>query len=160
KCLDTLGDNRNVVFFTGEEYTGPLAFVQFWVDTILEWQRETGKRVLIGLSCTKDVQDAILEDPVRGPRVAVIDIKYWWPTANGTLYAPGGGTSLAPGQERREWRGNKSRSDAEPAGHVRAYRLRYPGKAVICSFEPVNGWAAVAAGASLPALPAGPDAGL
>ncbi len=77
QCLDTLGDNRNVLFLTGEEFTGPLAFVQFWLDTIDAWQKEKGKKVLIGLSCTKDVQDAILADPVRGPKISVIDMKYW-----------------------------------------------------------------------------------
>ena len=55
-----------MIFQTGEEFTGPLAFVQFWLDTIAEWQKETGQRVLVGLSCTKDVQDAILADPVAG----------------------------------------------------------------------------------------------
>ena len=39
---------------------------QFWLDTIAEWQKETGKKVLVGLSCTKDVQDAILADPTAG----------------------------------------------------------------------------------------------
>ncbi|MBV9122609.1 MAG: pectate lyase, partial [Planctomycetes bacterium] len=154
-CLDTLGDNTNVVYCTGEEYTGPLAFVEFWMDTVTGWQKETGRRVLIGLSCTKDVQDAILADPVRGPEVAVIDMKFWWPTADGKLYDPPGGTNLSPRQQLREWQGGKSRSDAQTARLVRDYRRRYPDKAVVCSFNPVNGWAVVAAGASLPDLPAG-----
>ncbi len=68
KCLDTLGDLSNVIYLTGEEYTGPLHFVQFWLDTVTEWERETGKDVLIGLSCTRDVQDAILADPGAAPR--------------------------------------------------------------------------------------------
>ena len=34
KCLDTLGDHPNVIFLTGEEYTGPLEFVRFWLDTV------------------------------------------------------------------------------------------------------------------------------
>ena len=47
--------------------------------------------MLIGLSCTKDVQDAILDDPARGPAVSVIDLKYWWYTADGSLVRPRGG---------------------------------------------------------------------
>lgn len=66
KCLNTLCDNTKVIYLTGEEFTGPLEFMQFWLDTVIEWRKETGKKVLIGLSCTKDVQDAILADPVRG----------------------------------------------------------------------------------------------
>jgi hypothetical protein len=153
KCLDALGDNTNVLFLTGEEFTGPLAFVRFWLDVVDEWQKEKGKKVLIGLSCTKDVQDAILADPVRGPMVSVIDLKYWWYTANGGTYDPKGGESLAPRQQLREWTGNKSRSDEQTARQIREYRTRYPDKAVLCSFNPGNGWAVLAAGGSVPNLP-------
>ena len=59
-CLDILRDNRNVVFLTSLEYTGPLAFVQFWFETILEWERRSGRKVHIGLGATKDVLDAML----------------------------------------------------------------------------------------------------
>ncbi len=62
-CLDVLGDHPNVLFVTGEEYTGPLSFVEFWIDTVHDWETSTGKDVLIGLSATRDVQDAILADP-------------------------------------------------------------------------------------------------
>src|SRR5262245_37703059 len=47
-CLDVLGTCPNVVFQIGEEFTGPLAFVQFWLDTVAAWQKETGKKVLLG----------------------------------------------------------------------------------------------------------------
>src|SRR5262249_57615287 len=143
-CLDTLGDSTNVIYLTGAEYTGPLEFVQFWIDTVSAWQEETGKKVLIGLSCTKDVQDAILADKVRGPKVAVIDLRYWWYAADGSLYAPKGGESLAPRQQLREWKGNKSRSDDQTARQVREYRNRYPDKAVLCSLDKANGSAVLA----------------
>ncbi len=156
-CLDVLGRNTNVLFLTGEEFTGPLAFVRFWLDTIAEWEKEKGRKVHVGLSCTKDVQDAVLADPARGPRVAVIDLKYWWYTANGGVYDPKGGESLAPRQQLREWKGSKSRSDASVARMVREYRLRYPDKAVLCSLDGANGWAVLGAGGSVPALPAGTD---
>jgi hypothetical protein len=159
-CLDVLGGHTNVIFETGEEFTGPLPFVQFWIDTIAQWQRETGRHVLVGLSCTKDVQDAILADPVRGPVVSVIDLKYWWYTADGKLYAPPGGANLAPRQQLREWRGSRSRSDASIARQVREYRLKYPGKAVMSSLDGAGPWAVAAAGGSLPNLPAKTDARL
>jgi hypothetical protein len=160
KCLDTLGDNSNVLFLTGAEFTGPLTFMRFWLGTIDDWQKEKGKKVLIGLSCTKDVQDEILADPVRGPKVAVIDMKYWWYTADGGVYDPKGGESLAPRQQYRQWKGPKTHSDAQTARQVREYRLRYPSKAVLCSLEPVNGWAVLAAGGSVPNLPPTTDARL
>jgi hypothetical protein len=153
KCLDTLGAHPNVVFLTGEEYTGPLHFVQFWLDTVTEWERETGKDVLIGLSCTKDVQDAILNDPARGPAVSVVELKYWWYLADGTLYAPEGGKNLAPRQQLREWKGSKQRSAAQTARAVREYRDRYPDKAVVVTDGPAEGWSVLAAGGSLPDVP-------
>jgi len=90
-CLDTLGGCPNVVFQLGEEFTGPKAFVEFWLDTVAEWRKETGKAVRVGMSCTKDMQDAILADPVRSKLVSVIDLKYWWYTADGKPYDPKGG---------------------------------------------------------------------
>ena len=56
---------------------------------------------MIGLSATKDVQDAILADPVRSKIVSVIDIQYWWYQSDGSLYTPQGGKNLAPRQHER-----------------------------------------------------------
>jgi hypothetical protein len=152
-CLDALGAHPNVVFFTGDEYTGPLHFMQFWIDTVTEWERETGRDVLIGLSCTKDVQDAILDDPVRGPAISVVELKYWWYTSDGTLYAPAGGQNLAPRQQLREWKGPKTRSAEQTARAVREYRARYPDKAVVFTDGPAEPWSLLAAGGSMPDLP-------
>jgi hypothetical protein len=159
-CLDVLGGCPNVVFQIGEEFTGPLHFVRFWLDTIAEWQKETGKEVLVGLSCTKDVQDAVLADPRRAPLVSVIDLKYWWYTADGGVFDPKGGANLAPRQQLRTWKGAKSRSDASVARAVREYRAKFPDKAVTVSLGGANGWAVVAAGGSIPALPPATDPGL
>ncbi len=152
KCLDNFADNANVIYLIGAEYTGPLEFVRFWLDTIRDWQAETGKQVLIGLSCTKDVQDAVLADPVRGRQIALVDLRYWWYAADGALYAPKGGQNLAPRQQLREWKGKKSRSAAQTARQVREYRDRYPEKAILCSFDKADGWAVLAAGGSVPNL--------
>jgi hypothetical protein len=156
-CLDCLSAHTNVLYLTGEEYTGPLHFVQFWIDTVGEWQKDTGKKVLLGLSATKDVQDAILADPQRSALVGVIDLKYWWYAADGSLYAPKGGQNLSPRQHDREWTGNRKRSDSQVARQVREYRTRYPDKAILCSLDRASGWAVLAAGGSVPDLPAGTD---
>jgi hypothetical protein len=160
KCLDTLSDHSNVIYLTGEEYTGPLEFVKFWIDTVHDWERETGKDVLIGLSCTRDVQDAILDDPVRGPLVSLIEMKYWWYTGDGSLYAPKGAENLSPRQHLREWKGDKKRSAEQTARQIREYRNRYPGKAILCAFDQADPWAVLAAGGSIPSLPAEVDPGL
>ena len=149
KSLDNLADNTNVIQTIGEEFTGPLSFVQFWLDTVAEWERDTGKHPLIALGCTKDVQDAILADPERSKPVSVIEFKYWWPLAGGKLFAPQGGHSLAPRQEVREKRGKTGRSEPETERIIRDYRLRYPDKAILCAYDRVDGPAALAAGASV-----------
>jgi hypothetical protein len=159
-CLDVLGDCPNVLFQTGEEFTGPLHFARFWLDTIAEWQKDTGKTVLVGLSCTRDVQDAVLADPARAALVSVIDLKYWWYTSDGGVYDPKGGESLAPRQQLRAWKGSKSRSGASVARQVREYRVRHPDKAVVCSLNGADGWAVLAAGGSVPDLPATTDSAL
>jgi hypothetical protein len=159
-CLDVLGDHSNVIFQTGEEFTGPRAFVEFWLDVLAEWQKEKGKQVLVGLSCTKDVQDAILADKTRATLVSVIDLKYWWYTADGGVYDPTGGQNLAPRQQLREWKGSKSRSDASIARAVREYRAKFPDKAVTVSLDGAGVWAVLAAGGSLPRLPPETDPAL
>ncbi len=150
--LDSLGDNHNVIHVIGEEYSGPLSFAQFWVDTVAEWERETGKHPLIGLSCPKDVQDGILADPVRSKVIDVIDMKYWWYTSDGGVYDPKGGEQVAPRKALVGWKGSKNRSDDSLAKQVREYRDKYPDKAIICSYDRVDGWSVVAAGGSMAGL--------
>jgi hypothetical protein len=57
--LDNFKGNNGVIQFIGEEFTGPLHFVQFWVDAVQSWEINNGSKPIIGLSVTKDVQDEI-----------------------------------------------------------------------------------------------------
>ena len=155
--LDSLGDDHNVIHVIGEEYSGPLSFAQFWVDTVAEWEKETGKHPLIGLSCPKDVQDGILADPERAKVIDVIDMKYWWYTADGPPYAPKGGEQVAPRKAILAWKGPKNRTDDSLAKQVRDYRDKYPDKAIICSYDRMDGWSVVAAGGSMAGLKADPE---
>ncbi|MHC4556327.1 MAG: DUF6298 domain-containing protein [Planctomycetota bacterium] len=151
KCLENFIDNSNVVQLTSAEFTGPLEFVRFWLDTIMDWERETGHKPLIGLSCTKDVQDAILADPVRGGAVSVIDIRYWWYQAGGKLYAPEGGKHLAPRQHARLQNPRRT-SFSQVVRAIRDYRNKYPDKAVLYSADAEFGWAVLMGGGSIPDL--------
>lgn len=99
KCLDVLKDNSNVVYALDREYSGPLSFVQFWLDTINEWQKENSRKVFISLEVPKAVMDAILEDPVRRPLVTAIDFHNWNYRPDGTLFAIEGGLNLAPREQ-------------------------------------------------------------
>jgi len=154
QCLANFADNSNVIQFTSAEYTGPLHFMEFWLDTIAEWEREAGRHPLIALSCTKDVQDAILADPKRSAMVDVIDFRYWWETDKG-LFAPPGGKNLAPRQFERQWSGGRP-NDQNLAGMAAEYRAKSADKPVICDFD-TAGWAWVCAGGSIPRLPKSTD---
>lgn len=153
QCLNNFTGNNGVIHLIGAEFTGPLHFVQFWLDEIAAWEKETGKKPLIGLSTTKDVQDAILADPARAAIVDVIDIRYWHYQQDGKAYAPQGGQNLAPRQHARLLKPKPSSPD-QVYRAVAEYRLQYPAKAVIYNGDAYdrNGWAVLMAGGSMPNL--------
>jgi hypothetical protein len=99
-ALDALRDNTNVVHGIDREYTGPIEFVQFWLDTIAEWQKEHGRTLYISLEIPKAQMDAILVDPVRGPMISAIDMLGWTYRADGQLFAARGGINRAPREQR------------------------------------------------------------
>lgn len=155
QCLNNFAGNSGVIQFICEEYTGPLHFAKFWIQTIHDWEKQTGKKETIGLSTTKDVQDSILADTQMTPVINVIDIRYWHYQADGTAYAPKGGQSLAPRQQARQFKPKKS-SFEQVYRAVREYRDKYPDKAVMYSADSYDtfGWASFMAGGSLAPLPA------
>ena len=154
QCLNNFAENKNVVQLISAEFTGPLKFVQFWLDVIAEWETETGKKATIALSTTKDVQDSILNDPKRSAIVDIIDIRYWHYKNDGSVYAPLGGLNLAPRQHARLMKvGKVTFNEAYKA--VNEYRTKFPNKAVTYFTEnyPDMAWAILMAGGSCPSLP-------
>lgn len=153
--LDNFTNQANVIQFTSAEFTGPLAFEQFWLDTISEWEQAAHRHPLIALAATKDVQDAILADPPRCALVDVVCFRYWWQTDRG-LFAPPAGQNLSPRQSERRWKGGMP-GDDNLAAMVAGYRQRFPHKVFLASGEDAdlsrNSWAFVCAGGSLPNLP-------
>ena len=152
-CLEQTKDQPNVIHSISAEYTGPLHFTRFWLETVAEWEAETGRHPLIALSCTKDVQDSILADPVLRKVVDIIDIRYWHYNTQG-LWAPEGGKNMAPRQWMRKMKVGKTGFE-EAYRAVREYRDRYPEKAVTFFSQqyPTYGWAILMAGGSLPNIP-------
>ena len=152
-CLEQMKDQPNVIHSISAEYTGPLHFTRFWLETIAEWEEETGKHPLIALSCTKDVQDSILADPKLRKVVDIIDIRYWHYNTK-ELWAPEGGRNLAPRQWMRKIKVGKTGFE-EAYRSVAEYRNRYPEKAVTFFSQqyPTYGWAILLAGGSLPNIP-------
>ena len=154
QCLNNFADDSNVIQLTSAEFTGPLHFVQFWLDVVAEWETETGKKAKIALSTTKDVQDAILADPKRSAVVDVIDIRYWHYKNDGTTFNPEGGKNLAPRQHMRKMKVGKITFD-EAYQAVNEYRQKFPQKAVTFYAQnyPDMGWAVLMAGGSCPVVP-------
>lgn len=157
QCLKNFSDLSNVIQLTSGEYTGPLPFVQFWIDTIAEWEEENEKEVIVALSCTKDVQDAILSDSSRSQHVDVIDIRYWTYADNGELYAPPGGKHLSPRQHLRQLK-PAAASFASTVRSIREYRRKFPDKAIAYNAHihcraTRDGWAILMGGGSLPNTP-------
>lgn len=157
QCLDKLKDKGNVVQLLSEEYTGPLHFTRFWLETIAEWEKETGLHPMVALSCTKDAQDSILADPELSKVVDIIDIRYWHYNTKG-LWAPQAGKNLAPRQFMRKMKVGKT-GFAEAYNAVNEYRMKYPDKAVTFFSQqyPQYGWAILMAGGSCPNVKIGSD---
>jgi len=152
QSLDAFKGQPNVIHSIGEEFTGPLAFVQFWLDVVGEWEQENGQ-VLVDLAVNKDVQDAILKDDKRQKIVDIIDIEQWFYHNKGE-YAPPGGVNMAQRQYMRKIRTGGARFE-DVYRAVSEYRTQYPGKAVIYSAQkhPQMCWAALMAGGSCAAIP-------
>ena len=134
--LDELGASRNLFFSLAAQFAGPLAFQEFFQDTVAEWERKTGRTVRIELATSKDITDAILADPARARQVAVIDTRYWQYRPDGSLWAPQGGRNEAFREAIVADFGKSA--DAPPDTtpqqvyrQVREYRDRYPDKAIV-----------------------------
>ncbi len=119
-CLDVLKANTNVIYALDREYSGPLAFVQFWLDTLAEWQRDTGKKIFVSLEVPKAQLDALLADPVRRPLLAAIDFHHWSYRADGSLFAIEGGLDLAPREQLQ--RAAALPHQPRPGGPLQRYR--------------------------------------
>ncbi len=150
QCLENFQDDDNVVQLIGEEFTGPTHFVKFWLETIKDWEEETGNRPMIALSCTKDAQDEILADSTLSEIVDIIDIRYWH-YKEGGIYSPQAGMNLAPRQFERKM-------DVGDVGFIEVYkavcqyRSSYPEKAVTYFSDDYDkyGWAVLMASGSCP----------
>ena len=141
--LDQLGGSPNVIFGLGFQYAGPLAFQQFFQDTVAEWEKAAGRTVRIALTTSKEISDAILADPVRAGQIAVIDMRYWQYRPDGSLWAPPGGQNRAFREMINEDFGragdNPPPTTAEQIyRQVREYRDRFPDKAIVAWYGGVG----------------------
>lgn len=153
QCMAQLADQPNAVQLISDEYTGPLHFTKFWLETIGAWEKETGKKPLVALGCTKDAQDSILQNQELSKLVDIIEIKYWHYHTKG-IWAPPAGANMAPRQFMRKMKVGKTGFE-EAYRAVREYRDAYPQKSVVFFSQqyPEYGWAILFAGGSCPDIP-------
>ena len=154
QSVNTFHDNNGVVHSIGLEYTGPLHFMNFWLEEV----NACNSHQLVALTATKDVQDAVLQDEKHNPMVDIIDIRQWHYREDGSVYEPQGGVSLAPRQHARLIDPGKV-TCASVYRAVREYRRCYPDKAVIYNASLVGAsrnavhWAIFMAGGSFAKVP-------
>lgn len=146
--LDNFSADANVIHVACKQFTGPLEFIQFWYDEVIQWKKETGKRVYTLLEATRDVQDAILEDTKRGHHVDIISLKFWLYRSDGSVYGQKGGEQ----ETFRQFSGRVPLPEYDPFlvySQIREYRERYPDKAVMFHAHPdVDPWVVAMAGGS------------
>jgi hypothetical protein len=100
KCLDTMKHNTNIVYGIDPEYTGPLAFVEFVLDTMSEWAAENRTIPKVCLRVPKAEMDALLDDPARRQLIAAVIFHWWKYRPDGELFAIRGGIERAPRQQQ------------------------------------------------------------
>ena len=154
KSLDDFKENTNIIHHLGSEYTGPVHFVEFWLDVIGQWEKENKRHVLVMLPGTKDVQDAILADPKRSKLVDAVDVIQWQYRKDGSLYAPPGGVSIAGRQYERIYDVGETSFD-QIYRAVSDFHAKYPEKAMVYSRRGAkfSDWAVFMGGGSLASLP-------
>jgi hypothetical protein len=134
--LDQLGSLHNLFFSLGAQFAGPLAFQEFFQDTVAEWERKSGHAARIELATSKDITDAILANPERARQVAVIDTQYWQYRPDGSLWAPAGGRNVAFREAIVADFGKSADTPPDTTPQqvyrlVREYHDRYPDKAIV-----------------------------
>lgn len=131
--LDVLKGRTNVVYGIDREYSGPLAFVEFWLDTIQEWEVRNAQDVKVVLEIPKAQLDALLGDRRRRALFDAMAIHHWLYRHDGTLFAIVGGIDRAPREQREAFAASASVNgdaasprtalwDTTPAMRYRAWR--------------------------------------
>ena len=150
--LEQLGDCSHVVFSLAYQFAGPRTFQEFFLDTVAEWERETGRRVKISLVTSKDITDAILSDPVRSAQISVVDMRYWQTQPDGTVWAPRGDRNRAFREMTWEQFGSPYGDTPPPTTprlvyqQVRDYGRLYPDKVLVAWNGDCGPWPILMAG--------------
>ncbi|WP_163707764.1 DUF6298 domain-containing protein [Mangrovibacterium lignilyticum] len=162
-CLDELGDYNNVWFKLGIQYAGPVNFQRFFIETVMDWERQHQQDVHLIMAAAKNVTDSILNDPVLAAEIDAIDTRYWQYRSGESfsdgeeLWAPEGGTN----QSFRQMVGEAfvlssdypfATTAENVYRQVREYHERFPEKAIFSVSNGVSEVPAFFAGGALVAM--------
>ncbi|WP_022824182.1 DUF6298 domain-containing protein [Hymenobacter norwichensis] len=140
--LDELGGSQNIIFNLGFQFSGPLAFQRFFLQTIAEWESKNNRNVRVVLNTTKDITDAILADADLAKQVDVIDTRYWQYRPDG-LFSNGDALWAPPSGQNSSFREMVSEAFLQASDYplpttqelmyrqVREYTNRFRDKAVV-----------------------------
>lgn len=136
KVLDELGGYENIYFCVGFQYSGPLDFLEFFHQTVADWEKKSRRKVKLLLRTGKEFTDKILQNPEFADQVVAIDTRYWQYRPDGSLFAPRAGQNMA----YREMIGRAFKGYGGPMPsttpyqayiQIREYTDKYPEKAII-----------------------------
>ncbi|WP_207420899.1 DUF6298 domain-containing protein [Desertivirga brevis] len=145
--LDELGSSPNVIFGLSFQYSGPLSFQKFFQQTVLKWEKTTGKRVPLVIATGKEVTDSILSDPELSKQIAVVDMRYWHYLPDGSLWAPKAGQNLAFRELHPREFGDPT-TPQQIYRQVREYHDKFPDKAIVAWHAGADQVAALMGGAA------------
>ena len=134
--LDELGDQPNVIFGAAYQFAGPLAFEQFFQDTVAEWEKAHHRSVKSPSPRARTRPMPSWPTPSALRQISVVDMRYWTYMPDGTLWAPPAGINQAfRAQIEAKFPGYQ---DTPPGTtpelvykQVREYRDRYPNVAFV-----------------------------
>jgi len=151
--LDELAGYKNIVFNLGYQFVGPLDFQKFFLRTVTAWEKRNHKKVRLEIGTSKDITDAILNDPEFSSMINVVDMRYWQYKPDGSIWAPQSGQNLAFRELNAKLLGKGV--DTPPATtpqlaykQVREYRDKYPDKAFVAWHNGVGQIPALMGGAA------------
>lgn len=129
-ALNQLADSPNIIFGLSFQYSGTLAFQQFFQKTVAEWEKKAGKKVRLVIDTGKELTDSILADPELSKQIAVIDMRYWHYLPDGSLWAPKAGLNKAFRELQPKEFGDAT-TPKQIYRQVREYHDKYPDKALV-----------------------------
>lgn len=159
--LDEVGTTENAFFKLGTEYSGPLNFQRYFIETVHEWEVLHNRNIRLILAAAKNVTDSILADPVLANQIDVIYTRYWQYRTEKSSFSEGDDLWAPPGGINRSFREMVGDAfilqsdipfptvEKKMYQQVREYHDRFPDKAIVSAYNDVSAISSLMAGGAL-----------